>query len=98
MWLCPLLPSQSLVRRRAELWDIDFCYVLVWGEGLFSFCEGFSGLSMGCTLSFLGFFFLGRQSFTLFLSLSCIVLSCLVLGMLDQGASLIVCLLFYFFI
>ena len=54
---CPLLPSQSLVRRRIESWDIDICFAMVWGEGLFSFSVGLNGLPGGRAISFLGWVF-----------------------------------------
>lgn len=95
MWLCPLLLSESQVRRLTESWDVDFGCVVVWGEGLLSFCIGRSGLFVGRAFSFsslgLSFRLIG---FPLFFSL--LFLVCGVLGVLDNGVRLIVCVSFSF--
>ena len=64
---CPLLLSQSLVRRRLESWDIAIGFAMVWGEGLFSFSVGLNGLPGGGLFLFRGGSFpLGWFGFTLF--------------------------------
>ena len=96
---CPLLPSQSVVRRRAESWEVGFGSFLlgvVWGVGLISFLlVGLCEFPVGRPCFF---FFSGGGPLVLGFLFPFLFL-CLVrggLGVLDHGAGLTVCFYFSF--